>query len=211
MPTPIDKLKGTPAEIIAAVKAVHPAVTESLLTVKEHVPFIKRQVSEYQGAALYALAAQYNRTGATFLEIGTAWGYSAACLAEAAPEAHLVTLNPKVSEFLKAAQHLAYWGNVTPKRFSSWDYFDRNKDRFDLIFIDGDHNQVHKDLIWWQTLNPGGLFLFHDYAPDGSWRPCQVVYDEVNRFAEKLGRPLDVLIEDERGVALAGFYRAVGE
>ena len=56
-------------------------------------------------------------------------------------------------------------------------------------------------------MRPGGLFLFHDYAPEGAWRPCQEVYEAVNAFGAELGRPLDVLVRDERGVGLAGFYK----
>lgn len=207
MATAIDKLQGTQEEIVAAVRRLHPEIESILGRVRSKVPFIKRQVSEYQGAALYALAKQYNQPGAMMLEIGTAWGYSAACLASAASQARLITLNPKETEYPVAMQNLAYWPNVQVLKLKSWDYVDRNENVFDLVFVDGDHNQVRRDLIWWQFLNPGGLLLFHDYAPDGSWRPCQPVYEGVNRFADELGRPLDVLIKDERGVGLAGFYK----
>lgn len=211
MTTEIDKLEATDEEIIAAVRDIHPEIDTVLARASQRVPFLKRQVSEYQGAALYALAAQYDRPGAMILEIGTAWGYSAACMASAASQAQLITLNPKPTEYPRAIQNLSYWPNVTVKQILSWDYVDQNKDTFDLIFVDGDHKRVRKDLIWWEFVKPGGLFLFHDYAPDGSWRPCQKVYDEVNRFGEQLGRSLDVLIEDERGVGLAGWYKEAEE
>lgn len=207
MTTPIDKLQATQDEIMAAVRRQHPEITSVLGRVTAKVPFIKRQVAEYQGALLYALAAQYNREGAMILEIGTAWGYSAACMATAASKAELITLNPKQTEYPAAIKHLAYWPNVTVANRKSWDYVDQNDHMFDMVFVDGDHGQVRRDLIWWRFLKGGGLLLFHDYSPDGSGRPCQPVYDEVNRFAKQLGRPLDVLIVDERGVGLAGFYK----
>lgn len=206
MATPIDKLNGTPEYIMAAIEQLHPEIVSVLARVRSKVPFIKRQVSEYQGAALYALGQQYNQPGAMMLEIGTAWGYSAACLASAS-EGKLITLNPKETEFPKAVRNLSYWPNVQVIKMKSWDYISRRRNTFDLIFVDGDHGQVERDLIWWEFLNPGALFLFHDYAPGGSGRPCQPVYDAVNKFGEKLGRPLDVLIEDDRGVGLAGWYK----
>lgn len=207
MTTTIDKLQGTQIEIIKAVRRLYPEITSILGLVAAKVPFIKRQVAEYQGAVLYALAAQYNHEGAMILEIGTAWGYSAACMATAAPKAKLITLNPKPTEYPVATQHLVPWPNVTVLNLKSWDYVDQNEHIFDLVFVDGDHGQVRRDMIWWRFLKPGGLLLFHDYAPDGSGRPCQPVYDEVNRFAAQLGREPDVLIIDERGVGLAGFYK----
>lgn len=207
MTTPIDKLQGTQDEILTAVLRLHPEIVSVLGRVAAKVPFIKRQVAEYQGAVLYALAVQYNRQGAMILEIGTAWGYSAACMATAASKAELITLNPKQTEYPVAIRHLAYWPNVKVMNIKSWDYVDQNENIFDMIFVDGDHGQVRRDLIWWEFLKPGGLLLFHDYAPAGSGRPCQPVYDEVNRFAEQLGRPPDVLIVDDRGVGLAGFYK----
>lgn len=207
MTTTIDKLQGTQIEILAAVRRLHPEITSVLGLVAAKVPFIKRQVAEYQGAVLYALAAQYNHEGAMILEIGTAWGYSAACMATAASKAKLITLNPKPTEYPVATQHLTPWPNVTVLNLKSWDYIDQNEHIFDLVFVDGDHGQVRRDMIWWRFLKPGGLLLFHDYAPAGSGRPCQPVYDEVNRFAAQLGREPDVLIIDERGVGLAGFYK----
>lgn len=204
----IDKLKGPPEEILAAVRRRHPEIISILTRVRTRIPYTKRQVSEYQGAALYALGAQYNKPDAKILEIGTAWGYSAACLASAAPQARLTTLNPKAKEYPLAVKYLSYWPNVQVLNVKSWDYVEQTTDTYDFIFVDGDHGQVRRDLVWWEFLNPGGLLLFHDYAPDGSWRPCQPVYDAVNEFArDDLKRPLDVLIEDDRGVGLAGFYK----
>jgi hypothetical protein len=57
-----------------------------------------------------------------------------------------------------------------------------NNERFDVIFIDGNHKirYVTKDLRWSRLLNPNGLLLLHDYKPQfpGVWR-------SVNRFLNK--------------------------
>ena len=201
----IEQLTGEPKQIIEAVGVLFPEIEMILERVRTHVPFIKREVSEYQGAVLYALARQYDRPDAAILEIGTAWGYSAACLASGAPRAMLITLNPKEKEYPLAVKHLSHWRNVGVIDEKSWDYYDQVDDTYDLIFVDGDHGQVGRDLVWWERVRPGGLFLFHDYAPDGAWRPCQEGYEAVNEFGVGLGWPLDVLVQDERGVGLAGF------
>lgn len=205
----LDRLSGPAEWIIEMVKDTCPEIESVLGRVRAQVPFIKREVSEYQGAVLYALARQYDRPGAAILEIGTAWGYSAACMASAAGRATVTTLNPKETEFPLAVAHLSHWPNVTVVKEKSWDYYDRVDNTFDLIFVDGDHGQVRRDLVWWERVRPGGLFIFHDYSPDKSWRPCQEVYSAVNDFAESLGRTMDVYVSDERGVGLAGFRKEV--
>lgn len=207
MTTTLERLSGPPEWIIEAVKEVCPEIEAVLGRVRAQVPFIKREISEYQGAILYALARQYDRAGAAILEIGTAWGYSAACMASAASRAAVTTLNPKETEFPQAVAHLSHWPNVTVVQKKSWDYYEQVDDTFDMIFVDGDHGQVRRDLVWWERVRPGGLFIFHDYSPDESWRPCQEVYEAVNDFGRELGRPMDVYVSDNRGVGLAGFYK----
>jgi predicted O-methyltransferase YrrM len=196
-----------------AVRADHPEIDEVLEQVRRCVPWTKRQIDNHQGrqpwqsAALYALTRQYNRLDARILEIGTALGYSAAVMAEAGPTTPIVTLNPKAVEVPRARENLEPYPNVTVLLEKSWDFYARRDDAYDLIFVDGDHGQVERDLTWWERVRPGGLLLFHDYSPDGSRRPCQAVYDAINLFSVKIMQLLDVLIVDEQGVGMAGFYR----
>jgi predicted O-methyltransferase YrrM len=163
------------------------------------------------------------------LEIGTALGYSAAMMAEAAPTAHITTLNPKEIEYPRAVKWLAPYTNVHVAKIKSWDFLEAARHfstptyqwQVDMIFVDGDHGQIKRDLPWWEFLKVGGLMLFHDYSPEGSARPCQPVYDAVNDFAVGLGREPDLLVDwgiepdllviDDRGVGLAGFYKREGE
>ena len=132
-----------------------------------------RAIEVYQAYALYALARQFNRPGARVLEIGTAIGYSAAVLASALPDAQIITLNPHASEAAKARANLGAWGNVTVVEALSWDYLESYAgEPFDLIFVDGDHKRVRRDFAWWDHLRDGGLMLFHDYSPAGTYRAC---------------------------------------
>lgn len=172
---------------------------------------MKREIAGYQAACLYALVKPYDWEGAKILEIGTAWGYSAAMMAEAAPLAQIITLNPKSTEATVARSHLYHYPMVTVVEALSWDYLEMSRDQFDVIFVDGDHKNVVYDLPWWERLNPGGLFLFHDYSPDGTYRACPPVYLGVNAWMEETGLPFAVLVQDDGGVGLCGFQKPVLE
>ena len=208
------KITGAPNEIIDEIKKDHPGVERALQNVRSNVPHLKREVSEYQGATIYALTSQFN--GGSILEIGTAWGYSAACMAEGAPQADIVTLNPKGrphgDEVEKARKHLRGYSGITVLQRTSGDHLVKLSrltewTPYDMIFVDGDHNRVAIDLGFWHWLKPGGLFLFHDYSPEGSWRACPPVFSALNRMRDSLGRDFDVLVRDDREVGLAGWYK----
>lgn len=200
--------EGTPDEIIAQVADRHWWVHDALDKARERVPFIKREILRHEAAVLFALARGYNDEDVHFLEIGTAWGYSAAVMAEAAPLATITTLNPKLPEFERAVKHLKLYENVTPKLVHSWDYLEGYAgEALDLIFVDGNHDQVERDLVWWDRMAPGGLMLFHDYSPDGSGRPCQQVVEAVDAWAAANGLEPGVRVEDNRGIGMIGFYK----
>jgi predicted O-methyltransferase YrrM len=187
----------------------------ALRLVRRDIPWCKREIAEYQAAVLFALVRQYNREGVHILEIGTALGYSAAVMARAAPLATIVTLNPKEEEWPRAIEHLdrVPYERVAVVPLHSWEYLESYVDaQLDVVFVDGDHGQVARDLAWWEHIKVGGLMLFHDYTPyDAGRRPCQPVYGAVNAFAGGLGREPDVLVIDDAGEGMAGFYRRAGE
>ncbi len=50
--------------------------------------------------------------------------------------------------------------------------------------------------------------IFHDYSPPGSWRECRPVWETLNYIRDEiLKRDFDVLVRDEQGVGIAGWYR----
>ena len=208
------QLRGTPVEILTAVAMQHPEVLLLMENTRQIVPFIKRQITDYQAAPLYALAKQYNREGARILEIGTAWGYSCAVMAQAAPKAQIVTLNPKPSEVEVARQNLSLFRNVEVRQQLSTEYWTTYQGpNLDMVFVDGDHsyNGVMADCVWFNHLNAGGLILFHDYSPAGSKRATPEVFRAVNDFTERLGRSPDVSIIDNGSVGMVGYYRRENE
>jgi len=165
---------------------------------------IRSQLQPYQAAALFILARQYNRKGNRLLDIGTLAGYSASIMAQAAPLAEIITLNPATNEIPGAVANLGGYQNVSIVAEASWDYLENyNGHDFNLVFVDGDHKRVRLDLPWWGKIKRKGLMLFHDYSPDS----CPPVYQAVNEMSAKLKQKLDVVILDNQKIGLAGFYK----
>ena len=172
-------------------------------------PRSKREVWMEQGAAIAYLASQYDQQGATILEIGACQGYSAAILALAAPQAEVTTLEPHGGRRTRVRQAIGSLG-VTVRAEESITFFSycvEEEKKYDLIFVDGDHKNIALDLPYWNLIKQDGLFLFHDYSPLGSKRECRPVFDALNHFKDQLGHPLDVLVADNSGVGMAGWYR----
>lgn len=160
---------------------------------------IRGQLEPYQAAALFALARKHD--GGNILEIGTLIGYSASLIAQAAPNAEIATLNSAAHEIEAARHNLAEWPNVQVIQAISWDYLESYVGpMLNMVFVDGDHKRVARDVPWWDWVAEGGLMLFHDYSPE----KCPPVYAAVNGLAEALGRGPDVLLMDDQGVGMAG-------
>ena len=173
----------------------------------------KREVTRDEAHYLYHIAAHYATDTGYCLEIGTATGFSAAVIAQAVAPASLITLNPKTVERERAVQNLRSFDNVRVLAERSWEYHEwaSRPQQFDFIFVDGDHGQVIRDLVWFDSLTVGGIIVFHDYMAVGSIRPCQPVVETLDLFAEKLGRPFDLRIVDDIQRSLVGFVRQEGE
>jgi predicted O-methyltransferase YrrM len=234
-------LTGSADEIMAQIAQDAPGVDEALDRIDSRIARKpKREVERYQAAALYALAQQYD--GGRILEIGTAVGYSAATMAEAAPHAAITTLNPNAAEAAIARVNLSPYPNVKVVEARSVDYLDMMQDAgaaddeqaaadalhdaaaaylarnpnathteyWDMVFVDGDHARVRVDFAYWDRLAIGGLLLFHDFSPGGTWRACPPVYEACSEFAAWLGR-VDVHVVDDKGVGMIGFVRRDGD
>lgn len=201
---------GTPDQILNQI--ADDAVFAGINRARAWVPAYRREIYEYQAAALYRLAQTRNRAGAQFLELGTAYGYSAGVMAAAAPLAQIVTLNPHEDEVRAARRNLEGARNVAVVCAYSWDYLARYTGaELDLIFVDGDHKQVKRDLPWWNWLRVGGVMVFHDYSPGQSARPCPPVYRALNEFSAWLRREPDVLIVDDGLAGMAGYTKLEGD
>jgi predicted O-methyltransferase YrrM len=173
-----------------------------------------QQIKDYQAMLLYGLAGQYNDPGDHILELGTYYGFSAAVMKLAAPACWLDTLNPAEWETEAASKNLAPLDRCAVWTMASWDALE--EDRFgpelSLVFVDGYHNAVARDVPWFNQLRTDGLMLFHDYVPGtAKVQQCEPVYRAVNDLVAHLGRPPDVLLVDDQEFGMAGFYRREGE
>jgi predicted O-methyltransferase YrrM len=198
------KLTGTKDKITANMLDICPIARVAMANVSH----IKGQLIPYQAMALYYLASGYNFSGAQILEIGTLAGYSAAIISQAAMKAHITTLNPVTHEVEIARGNLAKFKNVKQVESYSWDYLKNYSGaQLDMIFVDGDHNRIARDLPWFSYLKEGGLMIFHDYCKEKSG----VVYGVLNATANKYEHPFDVYLMDTEGNGMVGFVKRDGE
>lgn len=200
------RLQGTPDDLYLTL-----AKSEAYPRAESRASGIKGQLLMWQRALLYNLGRRYDVKGGALLEIGTLFGSSAIILCHAAPRCTLTTLNPAVHEAEQAALNTAPYWQITVKPVKSWDYLLLDGSAYDMIFVDGDHNAIARDLPWFNRLKVGGLMLFHDYSPKHARVPCYPVYDALNDMAAKLGRELDIIAQDTDMVGMAGYYRREGE
>lgn len=192
-------LKGRkPAELLAGVISHCPAAREALIRSES----IRGQMMPWEAALLYWLATDYDLDGARFLEIGTFHGYSASILAQAARRARIITLNPNKMETAQARKNLEICRNVTVVEMASWDYYPAAPDNLSLVFVDGHHKYAHKDNVYLNRLEPGGVMIWHDYRAN-----CLRVRAAANELAKQLGKDEpDVVVEDSEMHGMAALY-----
>lgn len=197
-------------EIIGQLSEISPNVSAKVEFIRSHLEhYNKREIWFYQAALLFVCAEQYNNANSEIMEFGTCWGWSAAVMAGAAPTARIVTMTPNPNHFKISSGQLAQFRNVKVLDCKSSDLLAQyTGPKLDMLFVDGDHDNVHLDLPWWNWLKVGGLMLHHDYTPKGApARPTPVVYRWLNRFADRIGRKPDVLVIDNQLVGMAGWYK----
>lgn len=204
-------IQGAPADILQQSFDVAPELVNILLKAREirH----NKAVEEYQAAVLYVLAKRYCRDGCHALEIGSARGYSGSVIARAVAPHFFMTVTPDPNDFEMATRNLSPFGHVRVGQYRSVDLLTPGLKlpEWDFIFVDGDHKNVRLDLPFFNQLKTDGMIIFHDYAPDTSYRPCPPVYEGLNKMRNELERDFDVRVIDEGGVGMVGFVRREGE
>lgn len=138
--------------------------------------------------------------GRSVLEVGSAWGYSTIVMARVARS--VVSVDPHVILDTEAAfvSNLAAHGVAERVRYyvktsrEALPYMHAMGWRFELVFIDGDHNEaeVRFDATWARALvTPHGVICFHDYVPDvrltvtdglASWSPPDRLIESLAVF-----------------------------
>jgi predicted O-methyltransferase YrrM len=142
---------------------------------------IRKQLKTYQAAALYWMAEEFNLDGSRIMEIGTFLGYSTSIIAQAAPRAHITTMNPKPKEVETARKNLSKCRNVTFVTMASWDYYPAAPCNIEMVFVDGDHYTIE------------------------SCAPVVAAVDQLCASQKKVAP--DVVIIDSDGVGMAGIYK----
>lgn len=100
------------------------------------------------------------------LEIGAAWGVSALAILTANPSIHLTSVDPDINAKARAevlANGLGGRHKMLLAR--SQDFWAFNKQKYDLIYIDGSHRyeDARPDLFaGWEALEPNGLLIADD-------------------------------------------------
>lgn len=191
----------TPEAIIKLVGVTHENIDEVLHKSSHDIPNRSHAIEPYQAAVLYLLAAQYNKPRVQLLEIGTRFGYSASILAQACPKAKITTVDAEESSRSAARENLKAYKNVTCVKSKSWNWLEQvEDDSLSFIFVDGDHEEVARDLAWWAKLKSGGLMLFHDYTPSRFPRVVTAVHQLTTT-------PDVVVIQIESDKGMAGVYK----
>jgi len=197
-------IEGAPGSILSFFTGAHPELYYPL----QRMHGITSQVGLHQACGLILLARQLAGKEAAILNIGCAFGYSTACLAEGAPDADIVSLDVLPKRIKIAKRNLAKYPNVKVLQQASWDFFLPNAGRlWDMIFVDGCHRAIWKDMPFYNTVRPGGLFVSHDYIPER----FPFVVEALDSLTKQFARPYDVRIYDDRECGVVGMVRREDE
>lgn len=113
----------------------------------------------------------------TVLEVGTGWGISGTAFMENGVE-KLVTIDASTSEaYLNTARneietHRKEGQIVIYNWMRSGEFFRENLEKFDMVYIDGDHGYqgAKADLLAaLSRLNPGGVIVMDDFMHKGNF------------------------------------------
>lgn len=153
--------------------------------------------SNYErGILIYHLIRQYNLT--SMLEIGFGRGYATFCAARAFHDAgvvgKIVTIDPVLDEnYLQALQRVLnpeYFKYLQFAKGLSNQVLPQISEKFDLVYIDGDHSYEGTKYDWEQTKDKWNKFLlFDDYhlpTKDDPGIQCSRLIDEIDDPSKEL-------------------------
>lgn len=156
-----------------------------------------------RGILLYYLIRKYNIE--SVLEIGFGRGYSSFCMAKAMSdhgiEGKITTVDPNLNEeFLNGLTKVfrkEWFEKINFVKGYSQEFFNDNKEKYDLIFIDGDHRYEAVKTDWESSKDLFNKFiLFDDYH-----LPSKVQKDiEVARVVDDIVNDTKELIIGDRRI-----------
>ena len=163
-----------------------------------------------RGILIYALITKYNID--TFLEIGFGRVYSTFCAAKAMHDkgidGKIVTVDPALDkQFLEKLSKVfpqQWFENIHFIKSTSDDYFTTNQDKFDLVYIDGDHRYEAVKNDWENTRDRYLKFLiFDDYMQEKSKKDvdCAELIDSIDDDTKELIIMDRRIFVDDRGIS----------
>jgi predicted O-methyltransferase YrrM len=153
--------------------------------------------SNYErGILIYYLIRQHNLT--SFLEVGFGRGYGTFCAARAFHDAGVVgtvvTIEPQLDEkFVTALQNVFptdWFKSIKFAKGTSQQVLPQINEKFDLVYIDGDHSYEGTKFDWEHTKDKYNRFLlFDDYHMPSKGDPgiqCSQLINEVDDPSKEL-------------------------
>ncbi len=202
------KLIDRPEAIIEFLSFDYPEVTFVLDEAGKSTQKFKGSIQPYQAAILYWLVSKHVSSYGKILEVGTGLGYTSWVMSAATPTANITTLNPSLNERLIAKEVLNGF-HVDVLAHTSREFFELDETKYDLIFIDGDHNDIAFDCKWYDRLAPDGLIIFHDYSPIDAWSPQPIVFNYLNKMKDTKWGPENYLFVDNGKVGMIAWQQTI--
>ena len=147
-----------------------------------------------RGLLIYSLIKKHNLK--SYLEIGFGRGYSALCAAKALEEnggGKVTTVDPAIHpqqwEMIQQVFPKPWVDMITIAQVKSQDYLVMHKDKYDFIYIDGDHtyDAVKED---WENCKDryNNFLLFDDYhkTQEKEEIQCSKLIDEIEDDSKEL-------------------------
>ena len=147
-----------------------------------------------RGLLIYSLIKKHNLK--SYLEVGFGRGYSALCAAKALEEnggCKITTIDPAIHpqqwEMIQQVFPKPWVDMITIAQVKSQDYLAMHKDKYDFIYIDGDHtyDAVKED---WENCKDryNNFLLFDDYhkTQEKEEIQCSKLIDEIEDDSKEL-------------------------
>lgn len=154
---------------------------------EEKIVSVIKKIWPYSGLSTRECIWFFNicsRFQGKFLNIGISSGSSVILMSEASPGSSIVAVDcfdkylecnknndysDKKESYLNHIKHFGIENRIENRFITSDDYFKTCNDKFDLAFVDGNHDyefalrDIHN---CWQRLNYGGVLLIHDFVAE---------------------------------------------
>lgn len=158
-----------------------------------------------RGLLIYSLIKKFNLS--SYLEIGFGRGYSAICAAKAFAElgndGKVMVIEPNVDdEFMHAISNVfpqEWLSRIQIARGNSEDILPQLQDKYDLVYVDGDHTASAVRSDWEGCKDLWDCFLLmDDYHMDYGTDPGIQVNEALDEVDQPEGTECELIVSDRR-------------